>query len=597
MPTEHLACYILEEAQNFKEKVALRVKRHGQWQETTYGEALRQIRAVAMALLELGVEEGGRVGIFSQNCPEWAVADLGILATRGVSVPIYATNTAAQARYIVGDAGLKVIFAGTQDHYDKLVSFIDQEEVLTTIIAFDEGIKLAPDHSMHLKDLLAMGEASGREGELEAKLRDATTDELATLIYTSGTTGEPKGVMLTHANFFHQLNAVRTDFDVGHDDRALCFLPLSHSFERSWSYFVLVHGAQNNYVENPREVVDYLAEVKPTAMVSVPRLYEKIHTTACARAEKASPLKRAIFHWAIETGKKYGYKKHRGEFIGPFLKLRHRLADRLVLAKIRGIVGGYKNFFASGGAALAGEIEEFFFAAGLLICQGYGLTETAPVLTCNNPNQFRFGTVGKPIDKVEIRISSEGEVLARGPNIMKGYFNKPEATREAFVDGWFRTGDIGVLDPDGYLRITDRIKDLIITSGGKNIAPQHIETVVGQDYYIEQIVAIGDGRNFISALVVPNFEALEEYARNNAISFSSREELVEKPEIGEFFRRRIDDQSRDLGPYERIKKFNLMPREFSMEEGELTPTLKTKRKVINEKYAGVIDAMYGGPAP
>jgi len=398
--------------------------------------------------------------------------------------------------------------------------------------------------------------------------------------------------MLSHGNFFHQIDAVTANFRVGPEDRSLCFLPLSHVYERIWSYIVFHQGAQNNYIQNPREVLQYFDDVRPTAMVSVPRLYEKIYAAIMDRLEKLSTLQKHLFIWATGVGRQWAHARRGNRKPGLGLKIRHGLADRLVLRKMRAIVGGDKNFFSAGGAPLAKEIEEFFLDIGLLICQGYGLTETAPMISYNTPQHFKFGTVGRPAPGCRVRIASDGEIQVKGPNVMLGYYNNPEATEAVFEDGWFRTGDVGFIDAEGFLVITDRIKDLIITSGGKNIAPQRIETAVGKDHYIEQITTIGDRRKFISALIVPSFEAIENVARAKGITFHSREELVQHTDIIAFFRERIDRQSSELARYETIKTFTLLPREFSQDSGEITPTQKIRRKVIEQHFGPEIDAMY-----
>jgi long-chain acyl-CoA synthetase len=371
------------------------------------------------------------------------------------------------------------------------------------IVAFDEILAHPP---------------SPRLGE---RIAATAETDLSSLIYTSGTTGEPKGVMLTHVNLTSQFETLDRKFDVSERDRSLCFLPLSHTYEHTWTFYVLAQGAENVYLEDPKRVAEAMQVVRPTCMVSVPRLYEKIYATARHRLSQASERKRALFEWALGVGSEVGYRKVRNEKIGPLLAAKHAVADKLVLTKVRDLVGGPKNFFSAGGASLSKQIEEFFFSTGLLVCQGYGLTETAPMLTCNAPGDFKFGTVGKPIIGVEIRIADDGEILARGPNLMQGYYGMPEATAEAIVDGWFHTGDIGSFDDDGFLRITDRKKDLIITSGGKNIAPSRIESIIGADYYIDQIAAVGEGRNYISALIVPQFEALEQWAKEHGITYDS----------------------------------------------------------------------------
>ena len=363
-------------------------------------------------------------------------------------------------------------------------------------------------------------------------------------------------------------------------------------YERSWSYFVFSVGAENNYLEDPRQVIEAMQEVRPTVMVSVPRLYEKIYGTVFDRLEHAPVVRRALFHWAVRVGFEANLRRATCRRCGPWLGLQHRLADRLVLAKIREVVGGPKNFFSAGGAPLAKEIEEFFLSVGLLVCQGYGLTETSPMVAYNTPRAFRFGTVGKPVPDCEVRIAQDGEVQVRGPNVMDGYHNKAAANVEAFVDGWFRTGDVGELDDDGFLRITDRIKDLIITSGGKNIAPQAIEMEIGKDHYVEQLAVIGDRRQYVSALVVPSFVALEEWAQRNGLQWSDRRALLAMPEVQDLYKNRIEMQSQKLARYEQVKRFTLLSGEFSQAGGELTPTLKLRRKQIVEKYASAIDAMY-----
>jgi long-chain acyl-CoA synthetase len=594
METNHLAVMIRASARAYADKPAMRHKVGDTWHSITYAELGDRIRTAAKALLELGIRQGDKVGIFSPNRPEWAIADFAILSVGAISVAIYATETTKGAEHVARDAEVRLVFVGGQAQYDKVKSFIAAHEQLETIVAFDDDVAIEGDDSVHFGDFMERGRVSTREGELDASLERATAEDIATLIYTSGTTGVPKGAILTHANFFHQFSAVDERFVVGSSDRSLCFLPLSHAYERCWSFYVFKHGAENNYISDPKRVLEYLAEVKPTLMVSVPRLYEKIYAAAHARLEASSPIKRRLFAWALRTGTRYHRRKHAGQAVGPVLAAEYAVANRLVLAKIRDLVGGPKNFLSAGGAPLSQSVEEFFFAAGLLVCQGYGLTETAPMISCNAPGAFRFGTVGKPVRDVEVRIGQQGEILVRGPNVMKGYYKKPEDTRRAFVNGWFKTGDVGELDPDGFLRVTDRIKDLIITESGENVAPQHVETALKVDPYTEHVVALGDKRKFLTAIIVPQFPALEAYARSHAITFSSRSELVHRPEIHDFFRDRIDKLSADLAPYERIKEFTLLDHDLTMEAGELTPTQKVKRKAIVAKYADMIDQMYRG---
>jgi len=591
MVKRHLAIMIRERAEEYGKLIAMRYKEGDQWREISYSDLGSIIDSVSKALIDLGVERGDRVGIFSQNMPFWSIADLAILSVGAISVPIYATNTSAQAEYIASDAGLDVLFVGGREQLDRVRDFKDAHP--GNIIVMDGKMDIGGIDAMFMDDLLESGRRSTSEKELSQRLDGSSEDQVATIIYTSGTTGEPKGVMLTHANFYHQIDSVDEHFVVGPKDRSLCFLPLSHVYERAWTYYVLYKGAQNNYMDDHKRILEYLSDVRPTCMVSVPRLYEKIYTTAYNRLSKASPIKRMMFNWAVRVGWSYNSTVSRNEKPGMILALQHRYADKLVLRKIRDIVGGEKNFFSSGGAPLSKEIGEFFFSAGLLICEGYGLTETSPIISFNTPGSFRFGSVGKPAPLCKVKISDEGEILAKGPNVMKGYYNLPEETEKAFVDGWFRTGDIGEFDKDGYLKITDRIKDIIITSNGKNIARQRVETTIGKDHYIEQIIAIGNGRKYISALVVPYFEALEEYAKENNIIFKSREMLIREKSVIEFYAKRIKEQSGELAHFEKVVKFKLLPKEFTEAAGEITPTLKNKRRVIMARYGNLIEEMYG----
>ena len=596
MGKDHLAHMIRDSVRAHGAKTAMRYRDGGAWHSISYAELGEKIQAVAKALLESGIQEGDLVGIFARNAPEWAIADFGVLSAKAVSVPIYSTNTAKQAEYIASDAGLKLVFVGDQGQYDKVMSFKASAPRLQRVIAFDETTKLSGDGSQSFDDFVRMGAASPRDAEVEKRLESATSEDVATIIYTSGTTGDPKGVVLTHANFFHQFRAVDERFAVGTRDRSICFIPLSHTYERLWSYYVFRCGAENNYLADPKDVVTSMPEVRPTAMVSVPRLYEKICAAVLDRMGKASAARRALFRWAMDVGREYQYRKKDERSIGLLLALRHRVADSLVLSKIRDVVGGEKNFFSSGGAPLSKDVEEFFFAAGLLICQGYGLTETSPMLTCNAPGAFKFGTVGRPILDCEIRIAPSGEILARGGNVMKGYYQKPAETAATFEDGWLKTGDLGAIDEDGFLHITGRLKDIIITSQGKNVAPQGIEAMFGRDPYVEHVAILGDKRNYVSALVVPSFPALEQHARENGIPFASREELVTRPEIVAFYEGRIQGVNESLSSYEQIKRFTLMPNEFTQDGGELTPTLKIKRRFVEQKYRAVIEAMYAAPS-
>jgi long-chain acyl-CoA synthetase len=584
----HLLTLIRRQIAATPDGVAMRHQVGAEWVGITYGELGRRIDAVASWLIDNGVAAGDRVVIYAPNTPWWSIADLSIMSAGAIAVPIYATNTASQAEHVVRDSGATVAFVGGADHYSHLVRVRHGAGPITRVVSFDPGV------SLDLSDSCSMSVPLGHpvSAALPGRISAASVDDIATIIYTSGTTGEPKGVVLSYRNLVVQFEALDRFFSVTDTDRSLCFLPLSHSYERAWTFYILSRGAQNFYLEDPKRILEAMQQVRPTCMVSVPRLYEKIYSTVRHKVGQGSPTKRKMFHWAVDVGKRYAYAKQAGKRVGPALAAQHAVADRLVLQKLRDIVGGPKNFFSAGGAALSKEIEEFFFAAGLLVCQGYGLTETSPMLTCNRPGDFKFGTVGKVIPHCELKIAADGEILARGPNVSRGYFNRPQDTIDMFEDGWFKTGDIGSFDEDGYVRITDRKKDLIITSGGKNIAPSRIESIIGQDYYIEQVAAIGDGRHHLSALVVPHFEALEQWAKERGITYDSMVAMVKDHRIVAFIAERIEARQAELAQHERVKKFTLLHERFSQMGGELTPTLKNIRSAIAEKYAHLIDAMY-----
>jgi len=582
-----------ERISKYGERTAIRYRQDGHWREISWTDLGRQIRMTAQGLLALGVQEGERVGIFSPNRPEWTIADCAILSLRAVSVPFYATGTGKQVQYIVDEAQVGVIFVGGQGPYDTLCALRTPSPSLRRIIVFDDGVDLrGRTDVVRFRDFLEAGQSAGDDDELERRLAAASPDDLATLIYTSGTTGEPKGVILHHQTFQHCFEGHVKRLEVSDQDISLCFLPLSHIFERAWTHFALNQGMVVAYCDDTTRIVECLQEVKPTIMCAVPRFYEKIYAAIFERLEGATAPKKKLFHWAIGIGWQVFLLRNDRKPIPPLLKFRHRIAKALVLKKLQGIVGGRIRFFPCAGAPLSQRIEEFFHAAGIRIAYGYGLTETCATVTCHESFHLRPGTVGKPIPGVEVRTAQDGEILVRGETVTKGYYKKPEATAEAFTaDGWFRTGDVGVIE-DGYLTITDRIKDLMKTSGGKYIAPQLIETMIGNDYYVEQVSVVGDQRQYVTALIVPAFTALEEHARKNGIPFASPEELIRHPEIIRLYEERIRENTRDLAPYETVRQFTLLPAPFTQEAGEITPTMKLKRKVINQHYGDLIESMY-----
>jgi long-chain acyl-CoA synthetase len=452
----------------------------------------------------------------------------------------------------------------------------------------------APDFIITLDELKKMGKPEKDKKVLDGRSQAVQPDDIITIIYTSGTTGDPKGAMITHKNILSNCEDIATFVPLNDTFVALSFLPLSHVFERTAGYYgMMFYGATIAYAESIDKIVDNMAEVRPLIMVSVPRVYEKMYAKIIEGVEAGSPSKKKIFYWAVATGKQTIPYRLGGKAIPLGLSIKYAIAKKLVFSKIKAILGGRLLFFVSGGAPLAKDLGEFFFAADVAIIEGYGLTETSPILTVNPYGKMKFGTAGKPIPNCEIKIAPDGEILARGPMIMKGYFKKPEATAEAIEkDGYFHTGDIGFLDNEGYLHITDRKKDLIVTAGGKNIAPQPIENSLKMNRYVEQVAMIGDKKPYCVALVVPKFEAIESYAKQNNIAYKNRRELVDHPRIVELIQNAIDSINATLAKYETIKKIKILPNEFTQETGELTPTLKVKRRVIMEKYKDIIEELY-----
>ena len=574
----------------------LKSKVDGQWRAWSSDDFRRGVEELSMGLRGLGVEKGDRVAILSENRPEWALADLATLCAAAVDAPIYSTLTAAQVKYIMEDSQAKVVFVSNVAQARKIAEVRGQLPQLKHVIRFSEGGDYPPD-ILALEAVRAQGrEALARDPQaVRTRAAEVKPSDLATLIYTSGTTGEPKGVMLLQSNIVSNVQGSRQAFtNFGPEDLALSFLPLCHIFERMGGYYLMLQvGATICYAESVEAVPANMGEVRPTIMCSVPRLYEKMYARVLEKVAGDPPLRQKIFRWAMAVGRAAFKHKFERTALPLGLKLKQALADRLVFAKIRARTGGRLKVFVSGGAPLSREINEFFGAVGLQILEGYGLTETSPVIAVNRLDRFKPGTVGPPLPGVEVQIAKDGEILTRGPHVMKGYYNKPQATAEAIdAEGWFHTGDIGLIDADGMLTITDRKKDLIVTSGGKNIAPQPIENVLKTSPLVAEVVMIGDRRNYASALVVPNFEALEKWAREKGLAGVAREELLQRPEVVALYEKAFQDLTPHLAQFERIKKVALLPKEFTLEAGELTPTLKVKRRVIEQKYKDVIDRIY-----
>ena len=572
----------------------LNYKRDGRWIAISSDEMLRRARHIAAGLYSLGVRHGDRVAILSESRPEWTLTDAGCLFATAIDVPIYPTLTPPQVRYILKDSGARVLVLQNEE------KFLHVREVLADCPAIEHLIffeKTAGDEprSLSLTEL----EARGRTiEETEAHLIDSAAhlikpDDLATIIYTSGTTGEPKGVMLTHSNLVSNLVDSSGHLSFARDDSALSVLPLSHVLERMAMYMYLYHGMATYFGESLEAIGQNLREVKPTIFVGVPRIFEKIFARVKEKTAEKGRLNVAILNWAVAVGKQHARLSTRHQKIPAWLELKRKVADKLIFSKLREALGGRIRLLVSGGAALPEELAFIYIGAGLKIVQGYGLTETSPVITAGVLEDNRVGTVGKPIRNVEVRIASDGEIETRGPNVMRGYYNRPEETRAVLsADGWFKTGDIGTIDEDGFLRITDRKKELFKTSGGKYIAPQPIEQMIKGSRFVNQVVLIGNGRKFPAALVVPDWERVESYAQLKGIKASNHAELCKHPRIIDLFERQITGLTTDLAQYERVKKVALLENELTIEGGELTPTLKVKRRVIDEKYQKVIDALY-----
>lgn len=578
--------------------VAMRRKIEGRWTALSYRDLLERVQDASLGFRTLGVRSGDRIAILSENRPEWAITDYAALALRAVDVPVYPTLPPRQIEYLLRDSGAVAICLSTREQLAKVAEVRARLPDLRHVIVFDEGAPAgagAADGVLEFGRLLASGrEARARFPEWRAEALRAEPGDLATIIYTSGTTGDPKGVMLSHGNITSNVVTCLTLLALSEADECLSFLPLSHIFERMVGHYAMLHrGVVINYATSNETVAAEMAEIRPTIVAAVPRLYEKIYQRVLDQALSGSALKRRLFLWARASAERWVDHVLAHRRPPPALALKKAVADRLVFAKLKRRTGGRIRFFVSGGAPLSAEIAKFFHAAGLPVIEGYGLTETSPVITVNNPEWIKLGTVGRPIPGVEVRIAPDGEILTRGPHVMLGYYQLPEATREAIdPDGWFHTGDIGTLDEDGFLRITDRKKDLIVTAGGKNIAPQPIENLVKTSKFVSNAVMLGDRRKFPIMLVVPNFEALRAWAAQQGLTAPDDRALLALPQVADKMDREVRKQLRDLAQFETPKKLLLIPTDLSIEAGELTPTLKVKRRVIERKYAAEIEALY-----
>lgn len=572
--------------QNYPKPDCLAGKIDGVWKKYSTQDVQDYANKISLGLLELGIGKNDKVAIISFNRPEWVLVDYGIQQLGAVSVPMYPTITVEDYRYIFNDAGVKIVFVANRELYNKVAAATVDIESVQDIYTFDEvqGAK-------HWSDVLTLGEGKDAQ-QLEPLKAAVAPDDVLTIIYTSGTTGSPKGVMLTHCNLISNMQGAMPYVPVDHTHRALSFLPLSHVFERMLLYLFFNVGVSIYYAESIEKVADNLKEVQPHVFATVPRLLEKVYDKIVAKGMELTGVKRKLFFWALELGLKYDTQIDQGWWYNQQLEL----ANKLIFSKWREVLGGNVRAIVSGGAALQPRLARVFWAANIRVMEGYGLTETSPVIAVNRwePENNMIGTVGPPIDGVEVKIAEEdGEILTRGPHIMKGYYNKPELTAEVIDEnGWFHTGDIGELVQGKYLKITDRKKEMLKTSGGKYIAPQPIENKLKESVVIEQAMVVGEGQKYASALIVPSFTGLQDWCQFKNIPYTSDEDMITKPEVLDKFQREVDKANKDLAQYETVKKFRLLPRMWTIESGELTAKLSIKRKVISANFKNLIESMY-----
>ncbi len=595
MEYQNLGANIRKNIEHYKDKNAVYSKRNNQWSGISWKEFGDQIEKVSMALIQFSVKAQQNIAIYAQNMPEWIVADLAIMSIRAVTVPLYATNSAKEVEYIVNDAEISVLFVGEQEQYNEAVKLLKDNKFLKRIVALRDDIQFSDSKSsVYLRDFITITPDEKINTELQKRYDNGKLSDLACIIYTSGTTGEPKGVMLDHANFVETIKAHEIELKLSDKESSLSFLPLSHVFEHNWVLLCLHNGMEVYFNESPKLIANALKEVKPNYMCAVPRFYEKIYGAIQENINTASVLKNELMKWSVSIGEKYNnqYKRF-GKKPSVGLNMKYKIADKLVLSKLKDIFGGEIKMMPCGGAPLDESIVAYFHAIGINVKVGYGLTETMATVTLFGDKDIEFASVGQTIAGSKIKIGDNDEVLVRGHGVMKGYYRKPEQTKETFIGEWLKTGDAGKIDDKGNLYITDRIKDLMKTSGGKYIAPQKLETVLINDSFIDQIAIIGDQKKYVSALMVPNFEALKEYAKKHKISFDTVEDLVSNNHILEMFKKRFDELQINFSGFEKIKKFTLLPKEFTIAAGELTATLKLKRKIIAKKYKELIDKMYG----
>ncbi|WP_304347245.1 long-chain fatty acid--CoA ligase [Capnocytophaga leadbetteri] len=590
----HYVSLFRENIHKYPKKEALMRKIDAHWQPISWEKLGTITTQLSKALLQQGVAPQQTVGILSQNTPQWTLTDLACLQIRAITVPIYTSNTAEQALYVMNHAEIKFLFVGDEKQYHKALEVADQCPSLQKIILFDDHIQLKEQkYSIHWTDFLAFGNNNASDEELQQRIDSRDLSDLFTVIYTSGTTGEPKGVMLTYENLAYQMLGHSQRLDVDDTDSSLSFLPLTHVYERAWTSFCLYKAVVVYYLEDTNLVREALAEVRPTLMCAVPRFYEKIFATVHDKADASSFAKRMLFKLAVKTGRRVLTLKEQNRKPSFLLKKAYNLFDKLVYSKLKAVLGGRIKFMPCGGANLEPSIGRFFQSIGINVKLGYGMTETTATVSCWGDNRFNLQSVGTLMPNVQVRIGEDNEILVKGGMVMKGYYKNPEETAKAFTpDGFLRTGDAGKIDENNNLFITERIKELMKTSNGKYIAPQLIEGKVGKYNLIEQIAVIADGKKFVSALIVPNYEMLTQAFKDLNIKYKNTADLIKHSQVIEYIGKQLQKFQSDLPDYEQIKKFTLLPTAFSIERNEITPTLKLRRKVIYANYSREIEAMY-----
>jgi long-chain acyl-CoA synthetase len=595
LPYSSIPDMLRRNAVRFRERFALKFRKNGTFVTLNYGEFYHRALMTARGLSRVNIKFGDTVAILSENRAEWVIADMGILCSGGVTVPIYPSNTPEQVERAINHSETRVVFISGKRQYAKLLKIRESIPAVELVVSFEHFLGEPAMPVCTLNQLLEIDFplTESEKKQLESVIDRIAPDDLLTIMYTSGTTGVPKGAMLTHCNILFDAFYTSKKAEVlSEKDIHLSFLPLSHVLERTIGYYLaIMNGSLLAFADSIEKVPENMMELKPTVMVSVPRLFEKIYSRILEHVREMPAIKQKIFHWAIGVGKQYVESRYIRKSSSLFLSFKYNLAEQLVFDKLRTRFGGNMRLFCCGGAPLDKTINEFFWIIGIPILEGYGLTETSPAVCFNNFERLRFGSVGTALENTEIRTDADGELLIKGPQVMAGYYKDPLATREALENGWFRTGDIGHIE-NGFVCITDRKKELIITAGGKNIAPRRVESELQLDKYITQAIVYGDRKPYLTAIVVPNREQILEYARGKNIVCSDEDSLVTSGPIRHLFEQRIAEINTRLASYETVKKFVLLPRDFSIEGGEMTPTLKLKRKVIYEKYKDTIEGMY-----